>query len=140
MDLWDEMFNRMHHDFFGDWRTALPTKKMTKYKPATTDLKVTDKEIIASLEIPGVDKKDIELDITENRLKVRAEKKSEIKKEEKTYYRHESSYSGFYREMMLPVKVVAGKARASYKNGVLKVTIPRAEPRKKEKSTKVKVE
>lgn len=141
MHHWDEMFRQMQRDFFGDfWKPLLPAKGLDKYKPATTDVRETDKEVIAAFDMPGIDKKDIELNVTEDTLSVRAEKKHEVKKEEKGYFHQERSYAGFYRQVHLPAKVLSDKAKAKYDNGVLKVIIPKAQPKKKEKSTKVKVE
>ncbi|MEM4625237.1 MAG: Hsp20/alpha crystallin family protein [Candidatus Pacearchaeota archaeon] len=96
-----------------------------------TDLEETDKELIVKFEIPGVDKKDIQLNVTEDRVEVKVEKKQEFKVEKKGFYREERSYRGFYRSIPLPVEVIPEKAKAKYKDGILEVTIPKSEIKKK---------
>jgi len=100
----------------------------------------TQKEVVAEVELPGVDPKNIEVEVQDNVLKVEA--RSEKKKEEKKkgYYRKEIS-SGFYkRAVPLPAEVIGKKAQADYSEGILKIIIPKASPKKeKKKSIKIKV-
>jgi len=114
-------------------------KDMQLFRQPLSDLKETDKELIASIEIPGVDKKDIQLRITENNLEVKVEKKQEMKVEKKGYLRAERSYKGFYRSMYLPSKVIPEQAKASYKDGVLEIIMPKSEKKKLEKAKKIEV-
>lgn len=96
--------------------------------------------VVVEAELPGVDPKDIDVEVKENMVKVEA--KVEEKKEEKKkgYYRQEMS-SGYYKRIIpLPVDVVESKADASYENGVLKIVIPKVKSTKEaEKKVKVKV-
>jgi len=98
-----------------------------------TDLEETDKEIIIKFEIPGVDKKDIQLNATEDKVEVKVEKKQENKVEEKGFYRKERRYSGFYRVISLPAYIIPEKAKATYKDGILEFSAPKAEAKKKNK-------
>ncbi len=130
--------NRSFGDFWdSDKLKALPDSNERKtalaMRTSLTDLEETDKEVIAKFELPGVDKKDIQLNITDNRIEVKVEKKQEAKVEKKGFYREERSYSGFYRVMALPSEVIPEKAKAKYKDGILEVTIPRIESKKKNK-------
>jgi len=127
--------NRGFGDFFGSGLKALPDveKKNALMRSPLTDLEETDKEVIAKFELPGVEKKDIQLNITENKIEVKVEKKQETKTEKKGFYKEERSYKGFYRAMALPPEVIAEKAKAKYKDGVLEVIIPKAETKKKNK-------
>ncbi len=99
----------------------------SNYVEPTSDLYETDKEIIAEIDLPGVDKKDIKVNVTKDSIEINAEKKYETKKEDKKkgMYRFERSYSGFCRKLALPNKVDADKADAEYKNGVLQIKIPK---------------
>jgi len=115
-------------------------QSMQLFRQPLFDLKETDNELIASIEIPGVDKKDIELQVTANNLEVKAEKKQETKVEKKGYLRSERSYKGFYRSISLPSRIIPEQTKASYKNGVLEVVMPKAEKKKIEKSKKVEVQ
>lgn len=96
--------------------------------------------VVAEVELPGVDPKNIEVEVRDNVLRVEA--KTEEKKEEKGkgYYRKEIS-SGYYkRALPLPVEVVGEKAEASYEEGILKVVVPKKESTKREeKKVKIKV-
>ncbi len=107
-----------------------PLKKLGRnlqFRQPLMDLKENEREFIANIEIPGVDKKDIQLKITDNVLEIKVEKKSEvnISNEEEGLVRSERVYNGFYRSMSLPSKVISEKAKASYRNGVLEVRLPK---------------
>ncbi len=95
----------------------------SSYKQPLSDIYETDKEVIAEVEIPGVDKKDIQVNVDQNGIDIKAETKHEDKK--KGMYRFERNYSGFYRHFSLPSNVNADKANAEYKDGVLKIIIPK---------------
>ena len=127
-DDWPEFFGRRHRMLFPDVRAP------------RMDIYETEKDVIAKVELPGVDPKDINVEVQENILKIEA--KTEQKKEEqkKGYYRKEIS-SGFYkRAVPLPAEVIGNKAKASYSDGILKVEIPKVKPKKsKDKSVKIKV-
>jgi HSP20 family protein len=86
------------------------------------------KDVIVTADMPGVSKEDIRLEVRDgNILDISAEKKMEKKEEEKGYVRHERSYTGYYRSIKLPAPVDRTKAKATYNNGVLEVTLPMAE-------------
>ncbi len=104
------------------------------------DIYETNGEVVAEVELPGVDPKNIEVEVKENHLKIEA--KAEEKKEEKGkgYYRKEMGARYFKRITPLPVEVIGEKAEAEYSDGILKVTIPKAKTKKeKEKKIKIKV-
>ncbi len=151
-DLYEEMrrfrreMDRLFNMYFGGLveleEKALPGggKELQVFRQPLSDLKETDNEFIATIEMPGVEKKDIKLEVTENSLKVKAEKKQESKIEKKDYLREERSYRGFYRAMALPSKVLPERAKASYKDGVLEIILPKAEKKKTEKTRKVEIQ
>jgi len=82
--------------------------------------------VVVKVHVPGVNKDDIQLTITENALTVKGETKEESKKEEKNYHRQEFHYGAFVRTIALPVPVQAEKAVAQLKDGVLEVTMPKS--------------
>jgi len=143
-NIFDEM-RRVQREIdrsFGDFWESESYKSLPDYtgkkgalalRSPLTDLEETDKEVIAKFEIPGVDKKDIQLNITENKIEVKVEKKQEAKVEKKGFYREERSYRGFYRAMVLPSEVIPEKAKAKYQDGILEITIPKIEAKKKNK-------
>lgn len=78
-------------------------------------------ELVALIELPGVNKEDIRVNVTPTMLKVRVEKKQDKERKEAGYYYRERSYGGFYRAISLPTEVLPEQVKASYKNGVLEV-------------------
>jgi HSP20 family protein len=89
------------------------------------DVEERGDDIIVTADMPGVDKSEIQINVTEdNVLEISAEKKTESKKEEQGYIRRERNYSRYYRAIRLPVPVDKTKAKASYNNGVLEVSLP----------------
>jgi HSP20 family protein len=96
-------------------------------------------DIVVKAELPGMDKGDIEVDISDSELTLKGEKKKEEKIEEKDYYRCERSYGAFVRSVELPRDVQADKVKASFKNGVLEVRLPKTEEAKA-KEIKVKID
>jgi len=98
-----------------------------QYVPSA-DLRETDKEFQFSLEVPGMDEKDIDVSLDGNLLTVSGEKKDEHEENEKGYRRIERRYGSFSRSIRLPEKGVdTQKAEATYKNGVLTISLPKSE-------------
>jgi len=86
-----------------------------------------DKEVVVTAELPGISKEDVELKIEDNVLEIKGEKKSQKEENKRNYSWNEISYGMFTRHIRLSSKVDAGKAKASYENGVLTLTIPKDE-------------
>lgn len=85
----------------------------------------TDDEILVTAELPGMDPKDIEVNLENNTLMIRGEKRAEKEEKKKRTIYVERSYGAFNRSIPLPADVDADKVEASFKRGVLKVTIPK---------------
>jgi HSP20 family protein len=101
------------------------------------DMKETDKEIIINAEIPGVDKKDINIDLNENILTISFERKQEKDEKDEGWRIIERSYGKFSRTITLPCIVKSNEAKATYKDGVLKIVLPKE---KDSKSNKIKID
>ena len=103
------------------------------------DIYETDGEVVAEVELPGVNPKNIEVEVKDNVLKVevKAEEKKEVK--EKGYYRKEMGARYFKRQVSLPTDVIGERAEAEYTDGVLKVTVPKVKPTKKEEKKGIKI-
>ena len=117
-------------DFFQDfgkgfWLKPLPFPAETELK-MKIDVKEDDKSFTVKADIPGVKKEDIQIDIEDDRISLRAEVKreKEEKKDEKVVY-SERSYGMVSRSFTLPVDVDAKAAKAEYKDGVLNLTLPK---------------
>lgn len=103
------------------------------------DVTETDKEIIVKAELPGVDKKDIDLQVKEDMISIKAEKEKEAELKEKGYYKHERHYAGFARAFSLPARVVPEKTTAKLEKGVLEIRMQKAVPTKKEAMKKIEI-
>jgi len=91
----------------------------------TLELGETDKEVRVTAELPGLDEKDVEITVEEGVLTLRGEKKSEVEDKDRGYT--ERSYGRFERRIGLPRGIERDKANATFKNGVLTVTLPKSE-------------
>ncbi len=97
----------------------------------TIDIKENEKEVVVTAELAGLDEKDFDLLLTEDTLTIKGEKKEEKEDKGKDYYRMERNYGSFNRVIALPEGIDSSKVDAKFKNGVLKITLPRTEEAKK---------
>jgi HSP20 family protein len=141
---WDRDVERVMEDFFGRrMRPWLPerwfkTEDLDFTAPAV-DLYEEKDDIVVKAELPGMDKENIEVNLTDHTLTIKGEKKKEAETKEKDYYRSERSYGAFLRTLELPKEVHADKVKANFKNGILEVRLPKTEEAKA-KEVKVKVD
>jgi len=127
LSLLHEDVDRLFGDFFGDsglWPTW-PTQRQEGAFVPRVDIEETDKEIRVIADLPGLDEKDVHVDLTDDGLTIRGEKKSEHEGKREGYYHAERSYGSFERSIPLPGTVDADKVAAQFKNGVLTITLPR---------------
>lgn len=90
---------------------------------------VIDKKdnILVKAELPGVDKKDVKISLSENTLTIRGERKEEKEIKKEDYYCCERAFGAYSRTIALPAEVDKTKAKATFKNGVLEITLPKIE-------------
>ncbi|MEJ5173256.1 MAG: Hsp20/alpha crystallin family protein [Hydrogenothermaceae bacterium] len=100
------------------------------------DVYEKDNNIVIEAEIPGAKKEDIEVKVKDNAVVVKGEVKREEEKKEENYYRSERFYGKFERVIQLPTDVKVEEAKATFENGILKLTIPKAT---QEKEVKVEI-
>jgi HSP20 family protein len=103
------------------------------------DVAETKNDVVVKAEVPGMDPKDIDISLSNGVLTIKGKKKQEREEKEENYHLLERSYGSFTRSVQLPGEVQSDKISASYRNGVLKVTLPKSEEAKK-KEIKIKVE
>jgi HSP20 family protein len=117
--------------------TNLPTRKEvddTFYMPSIGwsmlggDLFEDDKRIVVRLEIPGMEKDDLDVEVEGGVLIVRGEKRFEREQTEGRYRTLQCAYGSFRRAVPLPVPVLSDQAQASYRDGVLRIELPKATP------------
>lgn len=97
------------------------------------EIKETKESFVFTADMPGVAEKDLQVQLSDNRLSISGKRESEKTEQNETYYATERSYGSFTRSFVLPEGVDADKAHAQLKNGVLSVAIPKrpeAQPRK----------
>jgi len=99
------------------------------------DLKETKDSVVVKAELPGVDEEDISVEVMDNVMTISGEKKEEKQDEGKGYYYKESHTGTFSRSFTLPSEVVADKAVAEMKNGVLTISVPKVAPKLAKKIT-----
>lgn len=136
VDLWREM-DSVFDRFFGDmgWREPSLTRQ---FVPAL-DVSENGNEFVVKAELPGMDPKEVDINLTGNLLTIRGEKKHEKEEKGDGFHRMERSYGSFSRSFQLPCEVQEDKIEAHHKNGVLDLRLPKAESAKR-KSVKIAVE
>lgn len=97
---------------------------------AKTDVSETDSEFEISMELPGIDEKDIELGISDGVLTLKAEKKAQREEKKKDYHLTERSYGSVRRSFRIPEGVDSDKIKAAFSKGVLEVTLPKTKEAK----------
>ena len=97
------------------------------------DLYDDKEDLVVRAEIPGANEKDIDVSLEDGILSIKGERKLENEDNKDNYYKIERSYGSFSRSFKLPVEVKTGDAKASYKNGMLEIRIPKEEKAKPKK-------
>ena len=120
-------------------RPHLRRPRLPNLRAPRMDIYEKGANIMAEVELPGVDPKNIDVEVRDNLLKVEAKRKEKKEEKKKGYYRKEIS-SGFYKRVVpLPAEVVSDKAKAEYRDGVLRIEIPKKKVKKIEKGEGVKI-
>ena len=126
--------NRMFDDFFLP-RTTTEDGSLTWGWNPVVDIYDNDDNIVIKAELPGVSKKDIEIDIKDRVLTLKGERSADNEVKEDNYYRRERTYGRFERSFTLPANVDPDKIKADYNDGVLKIEVPKPENQKPKQIT-----
>lgn len=142
----DEM-NRMFDDFFvgaprfgrslADWPSFEPAPRFA-FKTPQIDVAESDDHYEITAELPGIDEKDIHLELKEGMMVLKGEKREEKEEKKKDYHLTERHFGSFHRSFRLPEEVDEDKISAEFKNGVLTVKLPKGE-KAKESGKKIEV-
>jgi HSP20 family protein len=136
MERWFE--DAFRRPFFSPlWHSRLPFMPLGEITPSV-DIFDDGIDVVVKAEVPGLRKEDIDVQLTEDTITISGVKHMEEKVEKKDYYRLERSFGSFSRKLRLPAEVERDKAKASFKDGVLEVRIPKTEAAKS-KVKKVKI-
>jgi HSP20 family protein len=122
--LFSSSLRRSPHTGFGDFFPSLEVKE-------------DENQFSFHLDVPGMERKDLDISVTGNTLTIKGERKEEESKKGKGYFYSERKYGSFQRSVELPVEVDADKVTANYKDGVLELLLPKSE---KAKPKQIKVD
>ena len=125
LSIMQERMNRMFDDAGRGWRGDEPSSTTT-WSPAV-DIYETENEIMVHAELPGVDRQDIALSLEKNVLTLKGERRFEKETKQENYHRIERAYGGFSRSFSIPAIVDEEKIRAEYKDGILRISLPKKE-------------
>jgi HSP20 family protein len=112
---------------FADFTRGFPSFGTRELMPSV-DLTETDKEIEITAELPGLEEKDVQINLADNVLTIKGEKKAEKEEKDKSYRLVERSYGAFARSVELPAGVNPDTIKATISKGVLKVSVPKPAP------------
>ena len=143
-------FEELWRDFYREFRPwGLTPRQIPKrllkpeegwdFTPLVDVVDEGDKFMVRA-DIPGFDKENVDIQVTEDFIELSGKVSTEKKEEKEKYKRYERSYSSFSRTIQLPEDIKPDQASASLKNGVLEVKLPKVEPTEPEKKHKVNVE
>ncbi len=118
-------------------RMLRPFEEEGFLREPVVDIEETDNEIIVRAELPGMEKEDIDIEATEDTLIIAAKHKKEEIKRGKSAVFARRGFIGFYREIPLPTEVIPEKAKATYRNGVLEIILPKA---RKSRGRRIKID
>ena len=118
--------NRMFDDSFGPSRDREDEMNMCAWRPAV-DIYETETGVILAVELPGVGKKNVAVEVKDNILTLKGERLSKPEIKEENYYRQERCYGSFQRSFTLHHNIQPNLIKATFKDGMLEIEIPRPE-------------
>ncbi len=125
LDLQDDM-NRL----FDVSLARMPKEVLPSEWVPSMDVSEEKDKYVIKADLPGIEQDDIEIEVQDNVLTVKGQRKEEKEEKDKNYLRRECFYGSFERSLTLPTDVDADKAQADYKNGILLISLPKKEQKK----------
>ena len=127
--VWSNLFDDDFFPVFSQRSTSMPA----------VNIREDEKKFTLDLAIPGIEKKDLKIEINEDLITISSENKNEKEENHDGFKRREFSYSSFCRSFYIPENVNKEKIAANYKDGILSVELPKAEEEKNKISREVKI-
>jgi len=126
LQTFEQRMNNLFDEFFGRnlMTPALLDESWSAFRPQV-DIVERDEALEISAELPGLDREDIDVSLSDDLLTISGEKHVEREEEEGSVYRMERSYGSFRRQVALPCEIEADAVEATFKNGVLTITLPK---------------
>jgi HSP20 family protein len=129
-----DRINRLFNDAFPTTADRETDLSLSDWKPAV-DIYETADHLTVKVELPGVQKEDVSVEIKDNVLTIKGERKVETEVEDRNYYRRERAYGSFRRTFNLQYPVNPEKIKAKFRDGVLQVEVPKPEEEKPKQVT-----
>ena len=120
--------------------SSFPSIHMSKMSQTSCDIIDEGNQFRVKMDVPGIKKNEVKLNVTDNSLEVSAEHKEEAEEKKKNYLRKERSHVSYYRSLPLSEKIIAGKVMAKLTDGVLDVTLPKSKPTEIQKKKSISVQ
>jgi HSP20 family protein len=133
-----DRINRLFNEAFSSSKGFEDEVSMSAWRPAV-DIYDTDNALVIKVELPGIEKDDVSVDVKGNVLTIKGERSFDKEIKEENYYRKERSIGKFQRSFTLPEAVNPEAIKANFKNGVLEIEVPKPEE-KKPKQISINVE
>jgi HSP20 family protein len=121
-----DRINRLFEDSFPQSQTAHDDLAVCAWRP-DVDIYEADGGVVIKVDLPGVRKEDVSVEVKDNLLTLRGERREEAEVPENRYYRRERTCGNFVRAFTLQAPITPDKIKATFKDGVLKVSLPRPE-------------
>jgi HSP20 family protein len=121
--------NRMFNDYFRGGNAEEAASGVSTWTPPV-DIHETDDALVIKAELPGISKDDVSIDVHQNTLTLRGQRKHEAEVKQGNYHRVERAYGTFQRSFVLPTMIDQEKVRATFKDGVLELHLPKSEAAK----------
>lgn len=128
---WLNGLDNLHNEidrWFGEFARGVPGLESLRAGSPRVEVYETDKNVMVNAELPGIESKDVDVRVFPQEVRIKAERKQEREWEDDKHYRSERYYGSISRAVSLPAEVDPDKAAASFKNGILKLTLPKITP------------
>ena len=120
--------------------SSFPQMSVPNLSHTSCDIIDEGKQFRVKMNVPGIKKNEVKLDVTENSLQISAEHKEESEEKKKNYLKKERSNVSYFRTLPLSQKVLSSKVKAKLTDGVLDITLPKEKPTKTQKKKSVSVQ
>jgi len=128
---WFNGLDNLHGEidrWFDEFSRGIPALEYFRVGSPRVEIVETDDNVIVNAELPGIEAKDVDVRIFPREVRIKAEKKREEQFEDDRQYRSERYYGSMSRTVALPAEIDPDRASASFKNGILKLTLPKISP------------
>jgi len=120
--------------------SSFPSAHLPKMSQTSCDVIDEGNQFRVKMDVPGIKKNEVKLNVTDNSLEVSAEHKEESEEKKKNYLRKERSQVSYYRSLPLSEKIISGKVMAKLADGVLDITMPKSKPTEIQKKKSISVQ